>query len=271
MSEAQKLQHKGADTLWHAIRKEAEALAEQEPTLGSFIHATVLNHEHFSSALSFHLAGTLSSDELPAILVREVIEQIYADHPEVCKAAELDILAVYNRDAACDNYLAPLLFFKGYQALQSHRIAHLLWQASRTILAFYIQSQCSRKFNVDTHPAAQIGHGILLDHASGVVIGETAVVENDVSILQGVTLGGTGKSTGDRHPKIRRGVLIGAGAKILGNIEIGENAKIGAGSVVLKDVPAHTTIAGIPARIIKTAPADGTPAYSMDHSLDSDT
>lgn len=264
----QKFKGQDADILWHALRKEAEGLINQEPILGSFIHAAVLNHESFSSALSFYLAAKLSSDELPAMLVREVIEQGYASHPEACKAAELDILAVRNRDAACDSYLSPFLFFKGYHALQSHRIAHLLWQQSRTMLAFYIQSQCSKIFDVDIHPAASIGQGILLDHASGLVIGETAVVEDDVSILHGVTLGGTGKKTGDRHPKVRRGVLISAGAKILGNIEIGEGAKVGAGSVVLKDVPSRTTVAGIPARIINSDHEGDTPAHTMDHSLE---
>lgn len=255
------------NALWAVMRKEGQQLAEQEPALGSFIFANVLNHNSFASALSFYLANKLSSAELPAMLIREVIEQHH--NADTCKAAEMDILAVSNRDAACDNYLTPFLFFKGYHALQSYRVAHALWHQRRTALALHIQSRSSLCFNVDIHPAATIGQGILLDHASGIVIGETAVIEDDVSILQGVTLGGTGKQTGDRHPKIRRGVLIGAGAKILGNIEIGEGAKIGAGSVVLQTVPPHSTAAGVPARVIGGT-SSSSPALTMDHTLESE-
>lgn len=254
--------------LWKEMREKATALAEQEPALSSFMHSTILHQERFSAALSFHLAMLLCSSEFSAILLREIIEDVYKADPSVWRRAEIDIIAIRNRDAACDNYLSPFLFFKGYHALQAHRIAHVLWKDNRTMLASYIQGRCSTGLNVDIHPAARIGEGIMLDHASGIVIGETTVIDDDVSMLQGVTLGGTGKMTGDRHPKIRNGVLIGAGAKILGNIEIGEGAKVGAGSVVLKNVPAHVTVAGVPAKIITTAKTDDNPALMMNHSLD---
>ena len=260
--------YQGANVLWANMRREAETLAAREPILKNTIQSTILDHDYFALALAFRLASELSSTEVPATTLHEVIKGIYKDHPTAWQYAESDMLATRTRDAACESYVSPLLFFKGYQALQAYRVAHCLWHDSKTMFASYIQAHCSTRFNVDIHPAARIGQGIMLDHASGIVIGETAVVDDNVSMLQGVTLGGTGKETGDRHPKIGKGVLIGSGAKILGNITIGEGAKIGAGSVVLKDIPAHTTAAGVPAKVIGKPPADSDdPALTMDHSL----
>lgn len=230
---------------------------------GQFFHATLLKHENTGSALSFMLANKLATPTMPAISVREVVEDAYHNDPQMIKSAAMDIKAVRLRDPAVDKYSTPLLYLKGFHALQAYRIANWLWNQNRRALATYLQNQVSVTFGVDIHPAAKIGHGIMFDHATGIVIGETAVVENDVSILQSVTLGGTGKTGGDRHPKVREGVMIGAGAKILGNIEIGRGAKIGAGSVVLHPVPAHTTVAGVPAKIVGK-PGCEKPSLDMD-------
>lgn len=221
------------EEVWSYIKQEARDFADCEPMLASFFHATLLKHENLGSALSFMLANKLATPTMPAISVREVVEEAYHNDPQMIKSAAMDIKAVRLRDPAVDKYSTPLLYLKGFHALQAYRIANWLWNQNRRALATYLQNQVSVTFGVDIHPAAKIGHGIMFDHATGIVIGETAVVENDVSILQSVTLGGTGKTGGDRHPKVREGVMIGAGAKILGNIEIGRGAKIGAGSVVL--------------------------------------
>lgn len=254
------------DTLWDAIRTQTRKQAECEPVLASFLYATILNHVSLEAALSFHLANKLDSPALPAMLVREVIEQALADDPSISTAMRADLQAVSERDSACCSLVTPLLFFKGFHALQSYRIAHWLWQQGRNSLALFLQNRISSVFAVDIHPAAKIGKGIMFDHATGIVIGETAVVEDNVSIMQSVTLGGTGKEAGDRHPKVRRGVLISAGAKILGNIEIGECAKVGAGSVVLKDVAPRTTVAGVPARVVGDSLCTQ-PSRDMDHHL----
>jgi serine O-acetyltransferase len=254
------------DPIWAAIREEVVKEAEREPILASYLHATILNHDSLEDALSFHLAGKLAGPSLPAMLIREVIDEALAKSPSIKEAVRADVQAVRDRDPACKSYSEPLLYFKGLHALQSHRISHWLWEQGRHALALYLQNQISESFGVDIHPAARIGSGILIDHGTGVVIGETAVVEDNVSMLQEVTLGGTGKETGDRHPKVRRGVLIGAGAKILGNVEIGEGAKVGAGSVVLSDVPPHSTVAGIPA-VVVGRPDVAEPAFDMDHRL----
>lgn len=256
----------GATHLWMAIRREAQDLVAQEPILGSFYHATILNHEDFGAALSFHLANKLDSGVLPAMLIREVISEAMAADPSILKAAEIDIIATRTRDPACSHYSTPFLYFKGFHALQAYRVAHWLWHQDRRPLAVFIQNQVSATFAVDIHPAARLGSGIMLDHATGIVMGETSVVEDDVSILHEVTLGGTGKVSGDRHPKIRRGVLLSAGAKIIGNIEVGEGAKVGAGSVVLEDVPPHVTVAGVPAKIVGRPGCDS-PALDMNQSL----
>ena len=251
--------------LWPVMCNEARAKASEEPILGSYFHATILNHQTFGSALSFRLASKLDNPMLPTMLIRDVIQEAIAADTDILHAAEVDILATCARDPACEDLSTPFLFFKGFHALQAHRIAHWLWRQGRRTLAQFFQNQISVTLGVDIHPAARFGAGIMLDHATGLVAGETAVVEDDVSILHAVTLGGSGKETGDRHPKIRRGVLLAAGCKIIGNIEVGEGAKVGAGSVVLEDVPAHVTVAGVPARIV--GQARGVPAHHMDHRL----
>ncbi|MDE0063513.1 MAG: serine O-acetyltransferase [Gammaproteobacteria bacterium] len=244
---------------------EARAKASEEPILGSYFHATILNHQTFGAALSFRLASKLDNPMLPTMLIRDVIGEAIASDPGILSAAEVDILATCTRDPACEDLSTPFLFYKGFHALQAFRIAHWLWGQGRKTLAQFFQNQISVTLGVDIHPAARFGAGIMLDHATGLVAGETAVIEDDVSILHAVTLGGTGKETGDRHPKIRRGVLLSAGCKIIGNIEVGEGAKVGAGSVVLEDVPPHVTVAGVPARIV--GQATGVPAHLMDHRL----
>ena len=251
--------------LWPLMRSEARAKASEEPILGSYFHATILNHQTIGSALSFRLASKLDNPMLPTMLIRDVIEEAIGADPDILRAAEIDILATCARDPACEDLSTPFLFFKGFHALQAHRIAHWLWGQGRKTLAQFFQNQISVTLGVDIHPAARFGAGIMLDHATGLVAGETAVVEDDVSILHAVTLGGTGKETGDRHPKIRRGVLLAAGCKIIGNIEVGQGAKVGAGSVVLDDVPAQVTVAGVPARIV--GQTTGVPAHMMDHRL----
>ena len=255
--------------LWHTLRQEAEIKSKQEPILGSYFHATILNHKTFASALSFRLASKLDNPMLPTMLIRDVIEEAVKNDPNIIKSAEIDLLATYTRDPACEDVSTPFLFFKGFHALQAHRIAHWLWINDRRTLGEFFQNQISVTLGVDIHPAARIGSGIMLDHATGIVVGETAVIEDDVSILHSVTLGGSGKDVGNRHPKIRRGVLLSAGCKVIGNIEIGEGAKVGAGSVVLHDVPARVTVAGVPA-IIVGHPSTDCPAKDMDHCWERD-
>ncbi len=254
------------ETLWDKIVEETRTVVEQEPALASFLHATILNHRDMASALSFHLANKLSSDITPALMLREVFDQAFVDEPLIIESARCDIQATFERDSACTDLATPFLYFKGFHALEAYRVAHCLWHHGRRSLAFVLQNRISMVFGVDIHPAARIGKGVMLDHATGIVIGETAVVEDCVSLMQDVTLGGTGKESGDRHPKIRHGVLIGPGAKILGNIEIGEGAKVAAASVVLKPVPAHSVAAGVPARIVGRADAED-PATQMDQGL----
>ncbi len=254
------------DPLWQAIREEVAEAVRGEPLLASFLHVTILNHRTLEAALAFQLAGKLGSPVIQAMIIRELFEEAMAADPGIGEAVRADIQAVRDRDPAATHYSRSFLYFKGFHALQAQRIAHWLWRQGREDLALYLQSRCSEVFGVDIHPAARIGRGIMIDHATSVVIGETAVVEDNVSILHEVTLGGTGKQTGDRHPKVRHGVLIGAGAKILGNVEIGAGAKIGAGSVVLEDVPAHCTVAGVPA-VVVGCPEEDQPALAMDHRL----
>ena len=252
-----------AGSLWHAIRREVQLRADFEPIMSTFFHATVLNHETIEGALSFLLASKLDSPVVSSMAIREIIEEAYSAEPSIIRAAEIDIKATRSRDPACNSYSTPFLFFKGFHALQAYRVAHWLWEQERHSLAFYFQNQMSTIFSVDIHPAARIGCGIMFDHATGLVVGETAVIEDDVSILHGVTLGGTGKESGDRHPKVRHGVLIGANASIIGNIEIGEGAKVGAGSVVMEAVPPHVTVAGVPAKVVGT-PTGENPAEDVD-------
>ncbi len=263
---AEALAETAADAVWQAIRRETAEEVQREPVLASFLHATILNHDRLEQALSFHLAHKLDSPTASALLVREVIEQALAADPSIGEAIRCDLCAIRDRDSACDSLSVPFLYFKGFHALQAYRIAHWLWRQDREPLALFFQNRISCEFGVDIHPAARIGRGIMLDHATGVVIGETAVVGDNVSIMQSVTLGGTGKEHGDRHPKVGNGVLIGAGAKILGNIRVGEGAQVAAGSVVLDHVEAHTTVAGVPAKVVGR-PSCAQPALEMDHKV----
>ncbi|MBN7797887.1 serine O-acetyltransferase [Parahaliea mediterranea] len=254
------------DPVWQRICEETRKQAAIEPILASYLHATILNHAKLEHALSFHLANQLDSPAASALLLREVMEEALRDDCCLRKTVRADLLAVLDRDSACHELYIPFLYFKGFHALQTHRVAHWLWNKGRHSLALFFQNRMSSEFGVDIHPAAKLGHGLLLDHATGLVIGETAVVGDNVSILQSVTLGGTGKEDGDRHPKIGNGVLISAGAKILGNIRVGDGAKVGAGSVVLDEVPPHTTVAGVPAKIVGR-PSSEAPALEMDHDF----
>jgi len=255
--------------VWAQLRVEAMQAAAEEPLLASYLHASILHHERIEDALSYHLAQKLGHGDLPALQLREMIREAYAAAPEMALQAVRDMRVVRERDPACTTYLQPFLYFKGYGGLQAYRVGHWLWTQHRHVLAYHLQSRVSELFAVDIHPAAKIGSGVFIDHAHGIVIGETAVVEDDVSMLHSVTLGGTGKAGGDRHPKIRRGVMIGAGAKVLGNIEVGEEARIAAGSVVLERVPARCTVAGVPAKPVGDACKGGVaPAESMDQMIE---
>jgi serine O-acetyltransferase len=254
------------EALWQELRREAVAAAAQEPVLAGLMHATILGHETLTDALSHHLALKLGNGHVDRLTVRELCAEAYAADPEIERRLERDLRAVRERDPACRSYLQPFLLFKGSAALQAYRVAHYFWEQGRELLAMQLQSQISEAFQVDIHPAARLGAGVFLDHGTGIVIGETSVVGDDVSILQSVTLGGNGKERGDRHPKIERGVLISVGAKVLGNIRVGEGARIGAASVVLHDVPAHSTVAGVPARVVR-GPCPVEPSKTMDHAF----
>ena len=265
MQDVKKLKDR-VDPIWDAIRQEVEQKIQLEPLLASFLHAAVLAHATLEQSLSLHLAHKLGAPALTEVFLRDVIDDSMAADASIGASIRSDLQAFRERDPACARYSVPLLYFKGFHALQAYRIEHFLWHQERSELALYLQSRVSEVFAVDIHPAAQIGSGILLDHATGLVIGETAVVGDHVSLLHEVTLGGTGKATGDRHPKIRSGVLIGAGAKILGNVEIGEGAKVAAGSMVLNDVPAHCTVAGVPAQPVGEC-KESQPALEMNQGL----
>ena len=255
-----------APPVWAALRMESERAAKAEPALASLLNAVVLSHDDLGAALSYQLARKLGDQELRAMSLRELADAAYRADPRLVETAEADLKAVFERDPACKGYVQPFLFFKGFQALQTQRVAHWLWNQGRETIAHYLQSRMSEIFQVDIHPATKIGSGVFIDHGTGIVIGETAVIGDDVSLLQGVTLGGTGAERGDRHPKIGKGVLLGAGAKVLGNITIGDYAKVASGSVVLKPVPPHCTAAGVPARLVN-CPTCEEPARSMDHTL----
>ena len=252
--------------LWSRLRAAAEEAVREEPPLASQLNTVILSHTDLAGALSFQIARKLGDAELSAMTVREVCLEAFRADPAIVAAAEADLQAVLERDPAIKSLLQPFLYFKGYQALQAWRVAHWLWNAGRHTLAFHFQSRMSELFQVDIHPAARVGAGVFIDHGTGVVIGETAVVGDEVSMLHGVTLGGTGADRGDRHPKIGRGVLLGAGAKVLGNITIGDYAKVASGSVVLKPVPPGCTVAGVPARLVNF-PTEAAPARTMDHTL----
>ncbi|MEL6324057.1 MAG: serine O-acetyltransferase [Pseudomonadota bacterium] len=255
-------------SLWTRLRFEAREAANEEPALASYLDAAILSHDRFSCALAYHMAEKLSGKRLNALQIREIVHQAHGADPSIVVAAERDMLAVLTRDPACRQLLQPFLFFKGYVALQTHRIAHWLWQQGRETLAYHFQSRTSELFQVDIHPATRIGAGVMFDHATGITIGETAEIGDDCSILQGVTLGGTGKEVGDRHPKIGNGVLVSVGAKVLGNITIGDRAKIAAGSVVLKPVESLCTVAGVPAKPVGGPCAEA--ARNMDQTIPDD-
>lgn len=256
------------DDTWCKLRDEVQALASQEPLLASYLHATVLTHATLEDALSYLLAGKLASPDLPAMSLRQAIAQALQASAAIRDAIRDDLAAAVDRDPAAQGSANPFLNHKGFHALQAYRVAHWYWNEGRRALALYLQSRISEVFSVDIHPAAVLGKGVFIDHATGVVIGETAVVGDNVSMLQGVTLGGTGKESGDRHPKIGDCVLLSAGATVLGNIRIGACSKVGAGSVVLQDVPPHSTVVGVPARVVGR-PTSEQPALCMDHHLES--
>jgi serine O-acetyltransferase len=260
---------RSVDPLWAEIRAEAEAAVAAEPALGGFIFATVLSHDRLEDAVCHRLAQRLNHSDVDAGLIGMTFADVMAEAPQLGRMFRADLAAVYDRDPACNRYLEPLLYFKGFHALVTHRFAHELWKAGRRDFALYLQSQSSRIFAVDIHPAARVGQGLMLDHATGIVVGETAVIGDHCSFLHSVTLGGSGKEGGDRHPKIGAYVMIGAGAKVLGNINVGNCSRIAAGSVVLKDVPQNTTVAGVPAREVGPAGCPE-PARSMDQRVDAD-
>jgi len=251
------------DPVWARIRGEAEDVVRREPEIASFVYSSVLHHETLEAAVAHRIAERLDHPDVPAELIRQAYADALEDQPEIGQVFRVDIVATFDRDPATDRLLEPVLYFKGFHAIQTHRLAHWLWNKGRKDFAYYLQSRSSAVFQCDIHPAAKVGRGIFLDHATGLVVGETASIGDDVSILHGVTLGGTGKDHGDRHPKIGNGVLIGAGAKIIGNIEIGHCARIAAGSVVLKPVPNNVTVAGVPAKIIGEAHCEE-PSRTMD-------
>jgi serine O-acetyltransferase len=257
------------DPCWRSLREEVTAIARSETMLASYLHATVLNHGSLEDSLSYLLAEKLATAYLSAMSTREVIDEAFAGSLSIREAIRKDLSAVVERDPAARGFAQPFLHFKGFHALQSYRVAHWLWKEGREALAFYFQNRISMVFDIDVHPAARIGKGILIDHGTGVVIGETAVVGDDVSMLHGVTLGGTGKELGDRHPKIGEGVLLGAGAIVLGNVRVGKGSKVAAGSVVLEDVPQHITVAGVPAKAVGK-PATDEPSQDMDQGLELD-
>lgn len=258
--------HSQMDAIWDEIVGEARKAAASQSEMASYYYVNVLNHSSFSESIRYSLSNRLANRQMSAMTLHSLMTQAIAAKPDILQSMLVDLLAHYERDAACDQYILPLLFFKGYHALQAHRIAHYYWSKNRRTLANFLQHRVAELFDVDIHPAAQFGQGIMLDHATGIVVGETTIIENDVSMLHGVTLGGSGAAAGKRHPTIRRGVLLSNGAKVLGNIEVGENAKIGAGSVVLSPVLPNTTVVGVPAKQVGQNKQQ-TPALDMDHRL----
>jgi serine O-acetyltransferase len=258
------------DPIWRSVRDEALEAVSRDPLLSAFLYSSILNQESLEAAVIHRIAERLDHPDVGADLIRQTFHAMVAETPDWSTTVRADIQAYYDRDPACDRFLMPVLYFKGFHAIQTHRLAHWLWDQGRRDFALYLQSRSSAVFQTDINPAARIGKGIFIDHATGLVVGQTAVIEDDVSILHGVTLGGTGKAGGDRHPKIRYGVLIGAGAKILGNIEVGHCAKIAAGSVVLAPVPHNKTVAGVPARVVGESGCDR-PSAQMDQFLPSQT
>ena len=273
MSKTRRNQAPGAavemDPVWRAVRQEAEEVAVNDPAMATFIYSTILNHTRLEDAVIARIADRLHSREISGDLIRQSFERMLDEWPEWQSILRIDIAAVYDRDPARERFIEPILYFKGFHAIQTHRLANWSWKNGRKDFALYLQSRSSQVFQTDINPQASMGKGIFLDHATGLVVGATASIGDDVSILHGVTLGGTGKETGDRHPKIGHGVLIGAGATVLGNIVVGVNSRVAAGSLVLKPVPEHVTVAGVPARIVGVAGC-AEPARSMDQILAED-
>lgn len=255
---------KADNAFWSAMQAEARHAAEGEPLLASFLFSTILNHRSLNNALAFHLANKLASPAMPSTLLMMLFQDTIANDTAFCENVRHDLLAVMERDPACTHFIDALLYFKGFHALQAYRVAHSLWNQGRIPLAYHLQSQVSKELQVDIHPAAVIGAGAFFDHATGVVIGETAVIGNNVSMLHHVTLGGSGKKHGDRHPKLGDGVLVGAGATVLGNVTVGEGAQIGACSLVLEDIPPHSTVVGVPAKVVNRQ-GMAVPALDMKH------
>ena len=259
--------HDVVDPVWARLRNEAEEAAEREPLLAGFFTSAILGQPSLEAVIGERIAARLGDTDLPGSAIRAAWLDAVARDKDIPQALRADVMAVVDRDPAADRTLEPVLYFKGFHAIQSHRLAHSLWNNGHKDFALYLQSRASSVFAVDIHPQVPMGRGVFFDHATGIVVGATAVIEDDVSILQGVTLGGTGKESGDRHPKIRRGVLIGAGAKVLGNIEVGRCARVAAGSVVLKPVPRNSTVAGIPAKVVGEAGC-AEPSRSMDQMFE---
>lgn len=252
------------DPVWARIREEADDVVRREPEIGTFIYSSILHHDTLETAVIHRVAERLDHADVSAELIRQAYTDALEAEPQLGEIFRADIVAVYDRDPATDRFIEPVLYYKGFHAIQTHRLAHWMWAQGRKDFAYYLQSRSSAVFQCDVHPAARFGRGIFLDHATGLVVGETAVIGDNVSLLHDVTLGGTGKDHGDRHPKIADGVLIGAGAKIIGNIEVGHCARVAAGSVVLKDVPHNVTVAGIPAKVVGDSPCEE-PSRTMDH------
>lgn len=254
---------------WDIIREEAIAIASKERILSKILSEYVIERKSFEDALSWRLSARLAKGSVPANDLRELLLGCFVDSKSILTDIEADLHAVKDRDPACQDFISPFLYFKGFQALCAYRVSHYLWNNGRCDVALYLQSLISIIYTVDIHPAASIGKGILLDHATSFVAGETTVIEDNVSILHEVTLGGTGKDSGNRHPKIRSGVLIGAGAKILGNVEVGEGARVGASSVVLSDVPPNVSVAGVPSRVLGENISQNAPSQEMNHTINS--
>ncbi|MGH1405525.1 MAG: serine O-acetyltransferase [Rhodomicrobiaceae bacterium] len=254
------------DPVWQKVKEEAEQAVEADKVIAGLIYNAILNHQTLEEALAYHLSQRLDHSDVDASVLNRTFNEIINNDEEFRRTLRIDMAAVFERDPACNRLLEPLLYFKGFHALQTHRFAHHLWQKGSLDFSLYLQSQSSRIFGVDIHPKAKIGSGIMFDHATALVIGETAEVGDYTSILHNVTLGGSGKNTGDRHPKIGNNVMIGAGAKILGNITVGNCARIAAGSVVLEGVPKETTVAGVPAKVIGAAGCNE-PARTMNQLL----
>src|SRR5665811_497188 len=257
------------DPVWARIRSEAEDVARREPEFATFIYENILHHDTLEAAVIHRVSERLGNADISGDLIRQAYSDALDEQPSLGEMFRADIVATLDRDPATSRCIEPVLYYKGFHAIQTHRLAHWLLGKGRKDFALYLQSRASAVFQCDINPAARIGRGIFLDHATGLVVGETAVIEDDVSILHDVTLGGTGKAGGDRHPKIKHGVLIGAGAKILGNIEIGRCSRVAAGSVVLHDVPPNTTVAGVPAKAVGKAGC-AEPSRAMDHLLESE-